>query len=63
MSAERLNKLQHEYEQTRKNLNFPLNIEDRDQLNEHLRAIVREARSLAQTFRIAVDYWFSKPAN
>ena len=63
MSTERLNKLQSEYEQTQKDLNFPLSFEDRDQLNEHLKAIVREARSLAQKFSIAVDYWFSKPVN
>jgi hypothetical protein len=55
---ERLDLLQIQYEETRRNLSFPFSLEDRYELRERGRAILAEAQALAETMDIPPPRWF-----
>ena len=56
---ERLNQLRHEYEQTKRVLNFPFSIEERQRQVERRAAILTEARALAASLSITGEHWFN----
>ena len=56
---ERLNQLRKEYEQTKRVLNFPLDIAERQRQIERRTAILIEARALAASLSITGEHWFN----
>jgi hypothetical protein len=63
---ERLTHLQREFEETTHNLDFPLSIEERYQMNERINAIRAESKKIASRLQTSDLQWFSlryvKPA-
>jgi hypothetical protein len=55
----RLNQLRQEYEQTKKVLNFPFDITERQRQVERRNAILIEARALARSLNITGEHWFN----
>ena len=55
-----LKHLRQEYEENRKSLRFPLNIEDYDRLKERSKVIGVEANALAKSLNIPNLTWFIK---
>jgi hypothetical protein len=56
---ERLKTLQSEYEEIKRKLDFPLNIEDFQTQRARRESVLMEARNLAHSLNIAGDQWFS----
>jgi hypothetical protein len=56
---ERLKQLRQEYEQTKKALNFPFSVEERQQHVERRKAILIEARALAASLNLTGEHWFN----
>jgi hypothetical protein len=56
---ERLNELRLEFEQTKTVLNFPFSIEERQLQVERRRAILVEARALAESLNLTGEHWFN----
>jgi hypothetical protein len=56
---ERLIQLRHEFEQTKRVLNFPFSIEERQRQVERRAAILMEARALAASLSITGEHWFN----
>jgi hypothetical protein len=56
---ERLIQLRHEFEQTKRVLNFPFSIEERRRQIERRTAILMEARALATSLCITGVHWFN----
>jgi hypothetical protein len=56
---DRLNTLQSEYEDVKRNLAFPLDIEDLQAQTARCNLILEEARRLAQSLNISGDHWFN----
>ena len=56
---ERLNQLRHDFEQTKRVLNFPFTIEERQRQVERRAAILMEARALAASLSITGEHWFN----
>jgi hypothetical protein len=56
---DRLANLQKEYEETMKNLIWPLNLEDHWQLNDRRKAILIEAQELVEALNLPGPHWFN----
>ena len=56
---ERLNQLRKEYEQTKRVLNFPFDIAERQRQVERRIVILTEARTLAASLGITGEHWFN----
>jgi hypothetical protein len=57
---ERLAHLRREYEETRRALAFPFNLEERERLKQRSEAILKEAKMLAETLNLSEIHWFSE---
>ena len=56
---ERLNALRQEFEKTNRELEFPINFQDLDQLRERRDTIRREAQELAKKLNLLGPFWFN----
>ena len=56
---DRLRTLQSEYEEIKRKLAFPLNIEEFQTQVARRKSVLMEARRLAHSLNIAGDHWFS----
>lgn len=57
---ERLNDLQRQYEEIKKNLIWPFSIEEFVQLRDRRKAICLEARTVAEKLHLPGLFWFNE---
>ena len=57
-----LNRLQNQFEEIKKNLCFPLTIEDRQNLIQRRAAILSEAKGVAESLKLSGEHWFNAEA-